>query len=357
MVGSVSHRPSLYNPASRAVPHQPLASAGHWRRGNDRSSEGEQDVTVDVKLLEAHSSRMDERIGISERFLRLRAGGAETLGVLALPLGERRGPGWVVCHSFASEQVDLHMLDVALGRSLAAAGHPTLRFHAQGYGDSGEAWAPAAPSTQLRDTLEVIEQFGDLAEVEGLGLVGARFGGTVAALVAGRTGASHLVLLHPIVSGPRYAAELLRSRVIVELLGERPSEATTVEQLKDELAMRGVVSIKGWPLRRDAYDELRAIDLMKEMDPFSGRALVVQVSRGSSVQRAMSRLQQRLRELGAEAELEVVTHPSAPNFGYEHFRPVAKEVLGDILEGVNQALIDRTLGWLGAGTSAEGRAG
>ncbi|HYV01552.1 MAG TPA: hypothetical protein VEM93_04345 [Actinomycetota bacterium] len=314
-------------------------------------------MTVDVTLLESHSSRLDDRLRISEGFLRLRAGGAETLGVLALPLGERRGPGWVVSHSFGSEQVDLHMLDVAVARSLASAGFPTLRFHSQGYGDSGDVWVPASPTTQLRDTLEVIGQFTELAEVEGLGLIGARFGGTVAALVAGRAGASHLVLLHPIVSGSRYAAELLRSRVIIELLGEKPAEATTVERLKEELAARGMVNIKGWPLRTDAYEELRAIDLVKEMDPFAGRALVVQVSRGSSVQGAMSRLRDRLRAMGAESELQVVTHPSAPNFGYEHFRPVARELLGDILEGVNQALVERTLQWLGVGEEAEGRAG
>jgi len=314
-------------------------------------------VTVDVTLLEAHSFRLDERLGISERFLRLRAGGAETLGVLALPLGERRGPGWVVCHSFGSEQVDLHLLDVAIARSLAASGFPALRFHSQGYGDSRNVWAPAGPTTQLRDTLEVVGQLPDLAGVEGLGLVGARFGGTVAALLAGRTGASHLVLVHPIVSGSKYAAELLRSRVIIELLGEKPAEATTVERLKDELAARGMVNIKGWPLRTGAYEELRAIDLMKQMDPFAGRALVVQVSRGSSVQGPISRLHERLRAMGAESGLQVVTHPSAPNFGYEHFRPVAKEMLGDILEGVNQAVVERTLRWLGAGAATEGRIG
>jgi len=309
-------------------------------------------MSVDEALLEGHSSYRDSRLGISERFVRLLAGPADTLGVIASPLGIPQRLGWVICHSFGSEQVDLHLTDVAMARGLARAGFPTLRFHCQGYGDSWDYSVPPRPSTQLRDTLDVLEQFPAMAQIDQVGLIGARFGGTVAALAADRIGASGLVLIHPIVSGAKYAAEVLRSRVITEMLGEDPNRAVTADQLKAEMATTGMVNIKGWALHRDVFDELRQVDLLKEVGRLSGRALVFQVTRRRTPSPSLVHLIEKLRSRGAEAELDVISHVAAPNFGYEHFRPVAKDVLGDILEGVNHSLVERTLLWLTAGAAA-----
>jgi pimeloyl-ACP methyl ester carboxylesterase len=303
-------------------------------------------MAVDEALLEAHGSHRDQRLGISEQFVRLHAGPGSTFGVLALPLDDRRPLGWVICHSFGAEQVDLHMTDVALARSLAAAGYPTLRFHCQGYGDSDDVETPPRPSTHVRDTLDVVGRMPALAGVERVGLAGARFGATVAAMVADRTDCSELVLIQPVVNGRKYATELLRSRVIVEMLGDSPGTATTVEALRNELEGRGMVNVKGWRLFREVHEELATVDLLGEFGRFSGRALVVQVSRGETPQSALARLVRKLESLNAAVEFDVLTHASAPNFGYEHFRPVAKDLLGDILEGVNQGLAERTLAWL-----------
>ena len=304
-------------------------------------------MAIDEALLKEHASYRDQQLGISEEFVRLHAGPSETIGVLALPTGERQPLGWLICHSFGAEQVDLHMTDVAVARALAVAGYPSLRFHCQGYGDSGDVATPPGPSTHLRDTLEVLDQMPARAGTDRVGLAGARFGGTVAALAADRAGSSDLMVFHPIVSGRKYATELLRSRVIVELLGDAPSTATTVDQLRSSLADEGMVNIKGWRLYRDVFEELGAIDLLAQIERFAGRALVVQVSRGEAPTSSLTRLARKLESAGATVEFRVLTHPSAPNLGYEHFRPVSKDLLGDILEGVNQGLADLALAWLG----------
>jgi pimeloyl-ACP methyl ester carboxylesterase len=304
-------------------------------------------MAIDEAQLEAHASYRDQRLGISEEFVRLQAGPSDTIGVLALPTGPRKPLGWLICHSFGAEQVDLHMTDVAMARALAVAGYPTLRFHCQGYGDSGDLETPPRPSTHLRDTLDVLEQMPALAGIDRVGLAGARFGGTVAALAADAAGSSDLLLFQPMVNGRKYATELLRSRVIVELLGDSPGSATTVDQLRASLADDKMVNIKGWRLYRDVFEELSRVDLLAQLGRFAGRALVVQVSRGETPTSSLTRLVRRLESLGARAELRVLTHPSAPNLGYEHFRPVAKDLLGDILEGVNQGLADFALAWLG----------
>jgi hypothetical protein len=305
-------------------------------------------MRLDLGLLEEHATRVDEDSGIVETFVRLQAGPASTVGVLAAPLGERQGLGWVVCHSFGSEQVDVHMTDRALAQGLAAAGFPTLRFHCQGYGDSSDYSMPARPSTQLRDILSVVSDLPALMDVEQVGVAGCRFGGTLAALAADQCGASHLLMVHPIVSGARYATELLRSRVIPDLIGKPPPGSLTVAQLRTELDRVGVVNIKGWALHRDVFGELERVDLLRDLTAYSGRALILQVSRSSTIAAGLGRLADRLRAFGSDVELDILTHVSAATFGYEHFRPVEKGVLGDILEGLNQGLVDRAVEWVRA---------
>jgi pimeloyl-ACP methyl ester carboxylesterase len=302
-------------------------------------------MPIDEALLEAHASYRSEPLGISEQFVRLDAGPARTWGVLSMPLGERRSTAWLVCHSFGLEQVDLHMTDVAMARALAAEGHPTLRFHCQGYGESDDLSHPPTVSAQLRDTLDVIRQVPGLTGVDRIGLAGSRVGAAVAALAADATGAPDLILVQPVVKGSKYVTEMLRARVVIEMLGETPWAATTVEELREELAEHGMVNIKGWRLGRDAVEDLEKVDLMK-LEHFSGKALIVQVSRGESVQGPVTRLAKRLEEIGATAEVQVLTHPSAPNFGNEHFRPSGRDTLGDVLEGVNTGLVEQSLAWV-----------
>jgi pimeloyl-ACP methyl ester carboxylesterase len=302
-------------------------------------------MPVDEALLKARSSYRDERLGITEQFVRLPTGAGETWGVAAIPLGERRSPACIVCHSFGLEQVDLHMTDVAFARALAASGHPSLRFHCQGYGDSDDLTTPPTPATHLRDTLAVAEVAPRLTGLSELAFVGSRFGGTVAALAAARLDAPQVVMAAPVVSGSKYVLELLRSRVYSELMGDVPETAVTVQDMKTELAERGVVNVKGWPLRSEQVEELERIDLLTQLDGFTGRALVLQVSRGETRQKGLVRLADHLRRAGVGITLSVVNHPAAPNFGFEHFHPVAKDLLGDTTAGVNQALCERALAW------------
>jgi hypothetical protein len=107
-----------------------------------------------------------------------------------------------------------------------------------------------------------------------------------------------------------------------------------------------MVNVKGWRLDREAGEELRAVDLVDQVSGFSGRALIVQVSRSAELQGSLRRLAGALQRSGADARLEVLVHAAAPNFGHEHFRPVEKGLLGDVLEGVNQGVIELTMAWL-----------
>ena len=86
--------------------------------------------------LDAMSEVIDERAGLRERFITTTIGGDQTVGVLATPLGEEKTTGWVICHSYGMEQVNLQTHEVPAARALAASGFPVIRYHGQGYGDS-----------------------------------------------------------------------------------------------------------------------------------------------------------------------------------------------------------------------------
>ena len=147
----------------------------------------------------------------------------------------------------------------------------------------------------------------------------------------------------PIVNGPKYTTELFRSRVIVDII--HGWSGPTVEDLKHTLEADGMVNVKGLALHREVFDEFQQIDLVRDLNGFSGRALIFQVSRGETPQGQLVKLQRRLEGLGATVDLEIITDPAAPHFGYEHFQPVAKDELGDSLESVNATLAEKTARW------------
>ena len=302
-------------------------------------------MTLDLAFLEAHRSFTDERIGVREGFVRLDLDVGGTWGVLASPLSGRRRTSWLVCHSFATEQVALHMMDVALARGLASAGFPTLRFHCRGYGDSDDPGWIATPKSHIEDTAAVVSQLCRLTETDTVGLVGVRFGATVAAL-AGAPVASHLALVAPVTNGQRYVTEFLRSRAIAGLVDGTSPADSTMQALRAELAA-GFVVVNGFPLRRGVAEALAAIDLEHDLSPFAGDALLVQVSRSAGPQAGLERLSARLRGFGATVASSVVADPAAPLLGREHFRRVRRGVYADALGAVDRGLVRTIVDWQG----------
>lgn len=307
---------------------------------------------VDEALLEAHRSFEDSTLGIRERFLSLEIGTGTTIGVLSRPLGNERPLGWVICHSFGMEQMDLHMTEVAIARSLAAAGWPVLRFHCQGYGDSQDIHAEPDPLTHLRDTEDAVRHMKAASGVEQIGLVGARFGGAIAALAADREDLPYLIMISPSVSGRSYTRELLRGQVFTEL-AESAGEGSTVGDLRQTLASQDEVNIKGLNLTRRVTEEIAKIDLATDLRRFKGKALLVQVSRGSQTHKALAKLDATMKSSGAETTLKVVTDQLAIYFGHQHVRPVKSDVLGDALEGLTGNLTQTILEWVQENTRIE----
>jgi pimeloyl-ACP methyl ester carboxylesterase len=313
------------------------------------------DMAIDEKLLRAHLRFEDGGSGLCEEFLQPELGGARTVAVLSRSRRLDRELGWVVCHSFGIEQIHLGRLEVAVARALATAGYPVLRYHGPGYGDSHAEASAVSVASHLAAAADAVAELARRARVGSVGVLGARFGGTVAALTADRLGLRAVALWEPVVRGELYMREFLRRPVFSELTGRPSAGASTVDRYRRELAEEGRTDINGFLLSREAHDEVSAIDLIADLRRFRGRALLVAVSRSGAPGPGTGRLAQHLRGLGAQVAVEAVRDAGAGQFGEFHYRPNAdRSGKVDTQLDLTRAVAGATLRWCDGIESATG---
>jgi pimeloyl-ACP methyl ester carboxylesterase len=308
-------------------------------------------VSLDERLLESHASYSDADTGITERFVSLQMRSGHTLGVLSTPSGEQQPLGWVLCHSFAREQVDLAVTDAVIARRVAAAGFPVLRFHSQGYGDSEFPEYPASVSSHVADAVDAVEALRALAGVERVGGMGTKFGGAVAALAAERLGLKDLVLVAPVVNGNRFMNELIRSLALTQIASSAQGSVTntpTGEFLRQLLEEQGYLDWKGLKLTLDVVNENGAMDLLKDVPTFDGRALLVQVSTSEKPQAGLERLAARLAKQGAAVGRATVLHRQAALFGQKHVLITGPASNDDLFAQLHVEIAEAVADWLAA---------
>src|SRR5438128_4485746 len=143
-------------------------------------------MPLNEELVRLYRSFEDPEAGVREEFHQPRLGPGRTVAVLSRPTGSSSSVGWVLCHSFGIEQVNLHRLEVLTARAMAAAGFPVLRFHVQGYGDAERRGEPVDVQWHLDGAGDAVALVRELDGVSRVGILGARFGAMVAALTAHR---------------------------------------------------------------------------------------------------------------------------------------------------------------------------
>jgi hypothetical protein len=302
-------------------------------------------VTVDLARLERHRILEDPERRFRERFLSPEIGGASTVAVLAEPWDGHAAAGWVICGSFAMDQAYLLSLETALARRLAAAGFVALRYHAQGYGDSDLDAEHVTLRSHVRDLEDAIDLLRETAGVESVGLAGALFGGSVAAIAGAR--AEALALVQPVVRGSAYIRSTIR-RSVGTSLSDRPAGRETPSP------EGGVADVEGFPLRPEIIAEFEAFDLLESLPPFAGRSLIVQVSRSPEPQPPLRALADRLSRGGGRSELRVVAHGEALRFGLPRHRRAGGTRKVDVQADLTGEILEAVATWCAA---AEARAG
>jgi hypothetical protein len=297
-------------------------------------------VAIDWDLLAELRRYDDHESGIAEEFVKQRIGRTGAIGVLTRPLAEPLPEGWVICPSLASEQANLRRLEALVARMLAAAGLPTLRIR-----HDPQRERVMSLSERLSEAEDAVAFLSEELSVARVGLAGALFGGTVAALLCDRLDLASLALWEPIERGDRYLRSALRFQRIAGLVegptGLKPERA---ERASEELARQGFTVVRGFRLSHEDYHEINAVDLSRDIRRYRGRSLLVGVSANGSARPSLRRLAEHLAALGGEPRLEIVADSLTTPFGEHYYRNVGVLRIDTRLE-LDLQLAEMTVAW------------
>ncbi len=296
---------------------------------------------IDTERIASLRSYEDRGLAIRETLVQPRVGGASTVGVLSTPLEGTPAGGWVICHSFGLEQVYLQSLESTVARRLAAVGFAVLRSHAQGYGDSELGAEHATPGSQVRDAQDAAAALVEAVGVTRVGFAGMRFGGSIAALAADAFGAAGLVAVAPVVTGGGSIQAMARQAQMAELSSGRDAGESPL----DEFRSTGVLDLLGFPISREAFEEVSALDLVKQLERFRGDSLLVQVSRAPTPENAMAGLAEHLRGLGGTCDVEVLADRAALRFGLPRYRRSEHGRKEDTQAGLSESIAAVVSAW------------
>ena len=214
----------------------------------------------------------------------------------------------VFCHPFGEEKLFSHRIMVNLARYLTREGAVCLRFDYMGHGDSHGHFEDSTVQTRKSDICCAMEFLRSQSGRERTGVLGLRFGATLAALVASETPAiDPLVLIAPIHNGKDYLDQCLRSNLATQMAFHRKILKDRAALVDDFLANKPV-NVDGYLVSGEFYKECVEIDLlsMAKGDPRS--VLVLQVSKreGQPVSAAMKQLHETYIDAKWNASIQCV---------------------------------------------------
>lgn len=189
-----------------------------------------------------------------------------------------KGIGLVFCHPFAEEKLISHRPWVTLARRLATEGVTCLRFDYMGHGDSSGNFEDSNVETRLSDILCAVGFLGEQTGLSRIGIIGLRFGATLAALVSLRdTVVDFLVMIAPVVDGKPYIEQCLRSNLTTQVTTYGKVTKDRKQLVKDLMA-GGLVNIDGYLISRDLYMQMETVNLLNDIVPKARHILLAQIS-------------------------------------------------------------------------------
>ena len=216
---------------------------------------------------------------ISEKPFFFRNGDNQLFGILHRPASaQARSQGFVFCHPCFEEKLWAHRVYVGMARELVERGYPVLRFDYMGHGDSDGDFEQATVATRLADIGSAVQTLRNETGVAQVGLLGLRFGATLAAVSASSIpGISRLVLWDPVVDGAAYMQEVLLSNLATQSAVHQKILHTR-EELVAQMQTGHTVNIEGYGLTLAFYTETSAIKL-QQAHSYAGPCLIAQIGR------------------------------------------------------------------------------
>ncbi|MBI1824635.1 MAG: alpha/beta fold hydrolase [Nitrospirae bacterium] len=270
--------------------------------------------------------------------------------------------GIIFCDPFGEEKLWAHRVFVSFARFLARNAYWVLRFDCMGHGDSDGNDVDATLETQLSDIHQAIAFLINKTQVKKVILLGARFGGTLAAMAAAADPRiDGVVLWNPILKGEKYFQECLRSNLTTQMTTYRKIKYTREQMVKELLAGRPV-NIDGYLISSDFYKQISQIDLVAGMRSYSRPLLMVQIHKEENVKidKELQGFHQTLEEAGKPAQFmtvrgepfwrELKTFPQQEALLFEKTADWIAEQTGPSVPGIDEG--DRSL-HRGAGAMVE----
>lgn len=193
---------------------------------------------------------------------------APLYGVYHAPREDRRDPVAVVmCYPFGVEYMRAHRAFRQLTHLLSRGGLHVLRFDYGGTGDSAGEGEDGSVDRWIGDIGAAVDEIRDTAGVERASLVGLRLGASLGALAARqRTDFDRVVLWDPIVSGERYAEELLAFADLHGANGRNGEMRVWPDR---------TVGIGGFPMTPALRAGIQGVDLAQGPPPNAARVDVI----------------------------------------------------------------------------------
>lgn len=292
--------------------------------------------TLDRALLTEHARHTLD--GVAERAFHIEVGGDRLFALLTEPADPSAGRdlGFVAVHSFGLEVLTLRRSERGVARALAAAGHPVLFVHRRGFGDSEGDPDGATLERQLEDMRAAREHLLGATSASRVGLVGAKFGGLLACLLAREGGVDRLALIQPAVSGAQWTKHFIREMQVVRMADPDGSDRRGMDDLLAEIHRDGVLDVLGYGLPAALYDPLQGEDPTSDMGSFDGASLIVQVAKRPTLAKELEALRDRMTAGGGTVRTEVLREPAGSTFGSASFVATAQDlnVRTDVMEPV-----------------------
>ena len=201
-------------------------------------------------------------------------------GILHQPNELKTNIGFVFCHPLLEEKLWAHRVYVNFARELVLKGYPVLRFDYRGHGDSGGNFKDFNISTRLSDIKKAISVIKEkIPEVKKIGLLGLRFGATLAAITAeNESDIVSLILWEPITDGESYMQELLRINLTTQTAVYKEIRFTR-EKLVEQLKEGKTINVDGYEISQEFFNQASQLNLLNHQNKYENDCLIVQISR------------------------------------------------------------------------------
>jgi uncharacterized protein len=209
------------------------------------------------------------------------------------------GRAVLLCYPMGQEYMRAHWAFRQLARRLSKSGIPVFRFDYSATGDSAGETGAATVSQWVSDVRAAAEELSFASGCKKLGVVGLRFGATLALIAASEgLACTELVLWHPIVSGALHLSEL--SRLHTSLLED---EARFVRPHPPPTGAGH--ELLGFAYSDALWSSIQAVDAISLPKPAARRVILVVEDADPGAQR----LRDRLSEQGVDCGLEIAGEP------------------------------------------------